>query len=80
MVQQGQQLFESGGDGQVLGAEPVVDTGLAGGATLKPNAAGHRVEFDQRSVGQGDTSWRSMRTRPEYTRGIGQNTVGDTMP
>ena len=28
----------------------------------------------------GDASYRSMRTSPEYTRGIGQNTVGDTMP
>ena len=28
----------------------------------------------------GDVSYRSMRTSPEYTRGIGQNTVGDTMP
>ena len=32
------------------------------------------------SVGHGDGLYRSMRTSPEYTRGMGQNTVGDTMP
>ena len=32
------------------------------------------------STGHGDVSYRSMRTSPEYTRGIGQNTVGETMP
>ncbi|SKW51252.1 Uncharacterised protein [Mycobacteroides abscessus subsp. abscessus] len=32
------------------------------------------------SEGHAASAWRSMRTSPEYTRGIGQNTAGDTVP